>query len=259
MSNFSGKHYNQTAVLQFQLATQVMDRYSDYFSLANTILDIGCGDGALTAQLAQHYPQATLSGIDPSASMIAFACDNYADERLQFLQGSAEELNESGKYDLIVSFSALQWTQLDLAFARIAQALTPQGHCLLMYYACTDLIWLPVEIVAKRKPWSDYFEHFTHRYHFYDVDCSVLLAQAAGLTVLHAEAPWHQVPLANLAAYQSMLSSFLPHLEALPDAQSKSQFLAEVSAEFQLLSYQDKNGCWILPGRTIELIATSTK
>ncbi len=259
MSNFEGKQYHQTAILQFHLAQQLLNNYSSHFSDINTILDIGCGDGAVTSQLKQFYPHSSIEGIDPSSSMINFANEHYATPELQFRQGAVESLNEKNKYDLIVSFSVLQWTILDKAFIQIAQALKPERNCLLMYYPCNDLIWMPVDNVCRKESWKKYFENYKHQYHFYDIDDSIILAKMAGLEVIHAASPWFQLPLKDLAAYENSLSSYLPHLSILPDLDLKKQFLAEISDEFKLFSHKNADGFWILPGRTIEIIARSNK
>lgn len=256
MSHFDGTHYNKTAVLQFQQASQLISKYAAHFDPVDSVLDVGCGDGKVTALLKEHFPNADILGLDPSTSMIEFAKKHYENASLHFREGTIETFAEKAKFDLIVSFSALQWTTLDIAFKRIATALKPKGHCLLMYHACNDLVWMPIDIVCKRSAWLPYFENFTHDYHFYDIDGSILLAEAAGLKLIHAAAPWYQLPLKDLEAYKSALSSFLPHLNVLPNESLKKQFLAEISEEFKLFSHQNADGYWLVPGRTIEIVAT---
>ena len=38
-----------------------------------TVVDLGCGEGALTASLAQRWPGARVTGVDSSATMLAAA------------------------------------------------------------------------------------------------------------------------------------------------------------------------------------------
>lgn len=44
-----------------------------------TILDVGCGDGTLTAELAERYPDCTVHGVDPIAEDIEKAAEKVAD------------------------------------------------------------------------------------------------------------------------------------------------------------------------------------
>src|SRR5512137_448065 len=45
------------------------------------ILDIGCGDGRITAHLASLVPGGSVLGIDLSPDMIRFAASKYADQQ----------------------------------------------------------------------------------------------------------------------------------------------------------------------------------
>jgi ubiquinone/menaquinone biosynthesis C-methylase UbiE len=48
------------------------------------ILDLGCGDGTLTAQLAEYVPDGFVLGIDASESMIETAQKDHAGANLRF-------------------------------------------------------------------------------------------------------------------------------------------------------------------------------
>lgn len=70
------------------------------------IIDLGCGTGEQTLQLAQRFPQAQVLGLDNSAEMLAKATAHTA-PNLQFRQGDIQSLE--GEFDLIYSNAALQW------------------------------------------------------------------------------------------------------------------------------------------------------
>src|SRR6478609_7429432 len=44
-------------------------------------LDVGCGPGALTAELAARYGEAEVAGVDPSASFVAAAAARWSASR----------------------------------------------------------------------------------------------------------------------------------------------------------------------------------
>jgi trans-aconitate 2-methyltransferase len=59
------------------------------------VLDIGCGNGKVTAQIASRIPEGTVVGIDPSSEMIAFASSQFPfamHANLQFEVGDARSL-----------------------------------------------------------------------------------------------------------------------------------------------------------------------
>ena len=93
------------------------------------ILEIGCGTGLLTEQLATHYPEAelTLNDLVPQA-------EHWVSEKLPphrsfaFITGDAETWEWGEGYQLIASSSCIQWWKEPLAFVRKAyNALTPGG------------------------------------------------------------------------------------------------------------------------------------
>ena len=47
------------------------------------ILDVGCGDGKVTAEIARAVPHGTVTGMDASAEMIAFAKKTFPEKKSQ--------------------------------------------------------------------------------------------------------------------------------------------------------------------------------
>jgi trans-aconitate 2-methyltransferase len=72
------------------------------------ILDLGCGDGALTARLADLVPRGLVLGLDASAGMIA-ATRPLTRSNLRFALQDISTLDFEDEFDLIFSNSALHW------------------------------------------------------------------------------------------------------------------------------------------------------
>ena len=76
------------------------------------VLDIGCGDGKITAYIASLVPEGSVVGIDNSAEMISFAQSKFPQlswPNLSFQYGDATDLQYEGEFDLVVSFASLHW------------------------------------------------------------------------------------------------------------------------------------------------------
>ena len=110
----------------------------------DNILDIGCGDGALTIKLAEAAHKGHVMGLDASASMIETAKNLYPVEKPPFpefhlqdctrLSQSPQSIQERlvGSWDKVFSNAALHWilrnpeTRMDV-FRDIHSALRPDG------------------------------------------------------------------------------------------------------------------------------------
>jgi trans-aconitate methyltransferase len=89
------------------------------------ILDVGCGTGHLTAEIAAAG--ATTLGIDASPAMIAQARQNFP--KLSFRLVDAAEFQSEAVFDAVFSNAALHWMlDPDPVAAAIARALKPGGR-----------------------------------------------------------------------------------------------------------------------------------
>ncbi len=86
------------------------------------ILDVGCGDGTLTALLAER---ASVVGIDRSAEQAAAATARGLDVRV----GDAARLTFAGEFDAVFSNAALHWMRdPDAVIDGVWRALQPGGR-----------------------------------------------------------------------------------------------------------------------------------
>ena len=72
------------------------------------ILDLGCGDGRITEQLALLVPDGKVVGIDASIGMIETAMQR-ARDNLTFIQLDINSLDYHNTFDVIFSNAALHW------------------------------------------------------------------------------------------------------------------------------------------------------
>ncbi len=125
------------------------------------ILDVGCGTGQLTAEVAQRCAEAM--GIDASPEMIATARKNFP--QLIFAVGNATALPFDNEFDAVMSNAALHWIRNQRgAIASIARALKPGGRFVFemgghrnlrktMEAACEAMRSLGVHDPENRIPW----------------------------------------------------------------------------------------------------------
>jgi SAM-dependent methyltransferase len=93
------------------------------------VLEIGCGTGQLTRQLAGRGLDVT--AIDIGAKMAEAARRNVADPAVQFQVSSFEGFT-GGPFDLIVSATAWHWIDPAVGWAKAARLLRPGGWLALL-------------------------------------------------------------------------------------------------------------------------------
>jgi trans-aconitate 2-methyltransferase len=90
------------------------------------VVDLGCGTGELTRQLADTLPDSAVTGLDSSSQMLEKAA-SFANTSLHFEQGDQAQL--TGEWDLIFSNAALQWSENHTELIpRLYRSLTPGGQ-----------------------------------------------------------------------------------------------------------------------------------
>ncbi len=181
----AGDYFKQSS-LQEAMAAEVLSRL--VLRGDEHVLDIGCGDGKITAQIADRVPQGSVLGVDPSQNMISFARDHFtgAKPNLRFEIADALSLGFDGEFDLIVSFNALHWVvDQGAALRSIAAALAPGGRAELRFVGKGARKSLEGVIDDERhsSPFDRYFQGFATPFVHFTCEQYQELAEANGLKV----------------------------------------------------------------------------
>jgi trans-aconitate 2-methyltransferase len=95
----------------------------------SVVVDLGCGEGALTASLSRRWPGARITGVDSSAEMLAAAAAHAVPGRVSFTAGDVRDWTPSGPVDVLVSNAVLHWVPgHERLLARWAADLSPGGE-----------------------------------------------------------------------------------------------------------------------------------
>lgn len=127
------------------------------------ILDIGCGDGKITADLSTFIPYGSIIGIDPSQDMISWALRQYDSREypnLNFIIGDFFKPEVQKSFDLVVSLCALHHcSDHRQAFETIHRLLKPQGKFLILVPSAKDSAWDDaVTSICQDPRWSSYWK-----------------------------------------------------------------------------------------------------
>jgi trans-aconitate methyltransferase len=105
---FDGKKYEKASAHQKEWGTKLIAELD--LQGTERILDLGCGDGALSAQIAYLVPNGEVVGIDASRGMID-AARSKVRKNLRFLLMDIGELKHVERFDVVFSNATLHWVK----------------------------------------------------------------------------------------------------------------------------------------------------
>lgn len=188
MTEWDAGGYAQQSALQKWVA----DEHLRSLTLAGDerVIDVGCGDGKITAEIAERVPRGSVLGVDPSTDMIGFARKHFRRANLDFAPGDATRLAYREAFDLVVSFNALHWViDQAAALASIHAALRPGGRAFLEFVPQAERRSLEDVLEATRQSprWAPYFTDYRTPYAHPIPEQYARLARDRGLEVERIE------------------------------------------------------------------------
>src|SRR4051794_17167638 len=119
---------------------------ADLLRAGMSVLDVGCGTGAITAGIARAVgPEGRAVGVDRDAALLAIARSEHgALPNLTFEQQDALELRYDACFDIAGAARALQWmADPAQALARMTAAVKPGGLVVALDYNHSENAWAP--------------------------------------------------------------------------------------------------------------------
>jgi trans-aconitate methyltransferase len=209
------------------------------------ILDLGCGDGKLTALLAARVPRGTVTGIDSSTDMLALAQRHWAGGNLSFRPMDMQVLGFEAAFDVVYSNSAVHWAADHPAIlAGVHRALRPGGRLLMQAPGagnCAGFV-AAADSVRREERWREYFRDFRFPWCFVTADEYRQWLPAAGLVVDYLKPMNLDMCHADRAALAGWFrSTWMPYLDRVPAPQRDA--FAEAVVEAYLARWpQDRDG-----------------
>lgn len=186
-----------------------------------SILDIGCGDGKVTAELARGVPEGRVVGIDSSPEMVAFSSRQFGGQgNLRFEVADARALPFDGEFDLVFSNAVLHWVHDHRpVLAGIRRSLKAGGRVMLQMGGkgnAADMLSV-VQRLMREGAWSPYFRDFAFRYGFHGPQEYDLWLKEAALRPVRVELIPKVMVHASAAAYEGWLrTTWMPYIDPVP-------------------------------------------
>jgi trans-aconitate methyltransferase len=188
------------------------------------VLDIGSGDGKVTAELSRRVPRGAVVGVDSSPEMVAFARKAFPPEahpNLRFELADARALAFDAAFDVVFSSATLHWIPDPRSvLASIRRALRPGGRVLLQMGGRGNAAGLVAALVeACGDPrWRAGFERFAFPWIFHDAGEYAQWMTEAGLNPRRVELIPRTMSNPDREAFKGWIrTAVLPYVEHVPE------------------------------------------
>jgi trans-aconitate 2-methyltransferase len=125
---WDAEQYNKFAAERARPFADLMAQVERDPKKTRYVVDLGCGPGKLTRQLAERWPAARVVGVDNSAEMLAKAQPLAIAGRVEFVRADVAAWSPAQPVDFLLSNAALHWlADHDALLRRLAGWLEPGG------------------------------------------------------------------------------------------------------------------------------------
>ena len=169
--------HDRAAFLHREVGQRLLERLDLIKLRPETILDVGCGVGQITAALMKKYRKARVIGLELAPAMVALARKRAP--WLRTLHGAVAEPEalplSAASCDLIFSNLALPWAlDLDRVFAEFRRVLKPGGA---LFFTTLG----PDTLSELRRGWAaaDGYNHVNAFFDMHDIGDALLRARLA--------------------------------------------------------------------------------
>jgi ubiquinone/menaquinone biosynthesis C-methylase UbiE len=128
-----------------------------------SLLDVGCGPGTITADLASRIPAGTVVGVDLFSDVIGAAQNAFGSANLRFQVGDVYALDfADDSFDLVYAHQVLQHLGDPVgALRQMLRVLRPGGHVAIRDSDYGAFVWSPADPRLSR--WMELYHQLTRR------------------------------------------------------------------------------------------------
>lgn len=216
---WNAQHYKQHSQGQFASGLAAINEIN--LKDSDTVLDIGCGDGRITAEIAKLVPNGHVTGLDISANMIEEAKKSFGDiQNLEFVCNDAVNFSINKNFDVIVSFAAFHWVKNQQgALQNIYNHLKQGGRLVIKTGA---VCFGPISEVYQLPKWTPLLSKKEQTYFPQTVSSFSKMLEAVGFTKIEVkEEVGARTFYKDKEALFNSVFAWVPHSTGLPDDKAR--------------------------------------
>lgn len=243
---WNAEDYAQNSSAQLQWAQELISKLN--LQGDESVLDIGCGDGKISAQLSQALEKGNVIGIDQSEEMIDLATEKFPLDQypnLSFKHMDATNIQFSRKFNVAFSSATLHWVRNHLVVLQGVRTCLKTGGKILIQMGgrgnAAD-VFNAMQKVIQFPQWTSYFKDFTPPYYFYGPEEYQEWLTASGFDVVRVELIQKDMQHQGVEGLLGWLrTTWFPYTNRLP-AELRDTFLEEVVAAYITMHPIDRLG-----------------
>ncbi len=234
--NWNAEDYQRNSQAQEKWARELIDKLR--LNGTEDVLDLGCGDGKVTAEIARLVHNGSIIGVDSSSAMIALASEQYPSSQypnLSFQVMDARQLAFDGCFDVVFSNAALHWVKDHEPVVRgLFKSLKPGGKILLQMGGkgnARNILYALTE-VQSHPEWRQYFDGFEFPYGFLGTDEYEQMLRASGFDISRLELIEKDMVHPGLSGLEGWIrTTWLPYTERVPGGE-RARFIESISTKY---------------------------
>ncbi len=187
-----------------------------------SVLDIGCRNGKVTAMLSYLNPDVHFTAITTTDAFLDQIQNDNAIEKMTNMQFETQLLSDyqvNKHYDKVVSFLCLNWQHdKESILKKIYHALKPGKKAHLQLFVDHGQNWFDQCIfdVAKLPQWESYFKNFTKKCQPVKPGVVLALSEQIGFIIEKCILQKRKIPLQDEKYFKNWIMTWSSHLAYLP-------------------------------------------
>ncbi len=228
-NKWNAKDYADNSAAQLSWANELISKLN--LQGNESLLDIGCGDGKITASIANKLSTGRVVGIDRSESMIEHAVNKFDLPNLSFHAMDATEISLVEKFDIAFSNAVLHWVHDHKSvLSTLKKHLASNGKILFQmggYCNAEDIQTVIGELITSDQ-WQKYFSGFIVPYRFCKIEDYEQWLRETGYEQKRIELIPKDMVHGNVDGLKGWLrTTWFPYTDRLPD-NKKEEFLDNI-------------------------------
>jgi len=247
VTTWNAAEYAANSAVQHSWAREIIARLN--FRGDERLLDVGCGDGKITAEIARALPRGQVLGVDASPEMIGFAKKSFPPSKntnLTFEICDARRLgNIAGNFNVVFSNAALHWVDDHEAVLQgAACVLKPGGRLIISCGGKGNAhdVYLALRPEMRLERWRPFFRKMPMPYFFYSSDDYKKWLPKYGFKSGSAHLVPKDAAYAGADGFATWIrTTWIPFVQRVPE-NLREEFIANVTRRYLAKHPPDKEG-----------------